>query len=292
MNNEILFFNTEETAKLLGVNISTIKRWTDSGKLKCTKSAGGHRKFHLPQIAEFLKKRNKENPEIRLLPLQSPDDIELNYRIIKADYVYLIDYVLQQALSVNRNRLLQILKGLYLSQQPLHKIYDLLISPVLIKIGDLWANGMISIPEEHLASIAIKDAIIRLQGIIKLPLPTKGIVMCMTLPDELHDIALKMVDHILEFEGYKVLNSGQNTSLQKIEQIFEDYVPKNLYISSIFVSDAKSTEREFKKICGICLKFGVDVFIGGTGFNRFDYEHPAVKKRLSTFEGMYLYNAR
>mgnify|MGYP001337092544 FL=1 len=50
-------YNSYQIAAIIGVNVSTIKRWTDSGKLKCFQSVGGHRKFHLNHITEFLKKK-------------------------------------------------------------------------------------------------------------------------------------------------------------------------------------------------------------------------------------------
>ncbi|MCB0298451.1 MAG: helix-turn-helix domain-containing protein, partial [Calditrichaeota bacterium] len=46
----IQHFNSQEAAKILGVNVSTIKRWTDEGKLQCIKSVGGHRKFLMDHL--------------------------------------------------------------------------------------------------------------------------------------------------------------------------------------------------------------------------------------------------
>ena len=48
-------YNSYQLAKIIGVNVSTIKRWTESGKLNCSKTAGGHRKFNLNDISNFLK---------------------------------------------------------------------------------------------------------------------------------------------------------------------------------------------------------------------------------------------
>ena len=41
MSTEVQFFNSLEAAKILGVNVSSIKRWTEEGKLECVKTAGG-----------------------------------------------------------------------------------------------------------------------------------------------------------------------------------------------------------------------------------------------------------
>ena len=45
LNQEVQYYNSQEVAKILGVNVSTIKRWTDEGKLTCIKTAGGHRPY-------------------------------------------------------------------------------------------------------------------------------------------------------------------------------------------------------------------------------------------------------
>ncbi len=46
------FYTTAELARICGVSISTIKRWTDSGLLRCLRTPGGHRKFRLQDVAE------------------------------------------------------------------------------------------------------------------------------------------------------------------------------------------------------------------------------------------------
>ena len=35
-----MIYNSNQIAVLIGVNVSTIRRWTDTGKLNCIKSAG------------------------------------------------------------------------------------------------------------------------------------------------------------------------------------------------------------------------------------------------------------
>jgi excisionase family DNA binding protein len=50
---ENIFYTTQEIAELLGVSPSSIQRWADSGKLQCTHSEGGHRKFSMEHLTEF-----------------------------------------------------------------------------------------------------------------------------------------------------------------------------------------------------------------------------------------------
>ena len=41
-----------ETAEILGVSVKTVRRWSDSGKLKSVRSPSGHRRFNLTDVQE------------------------------------------------------------------------------------------------------------------------------------------------------------------------------------------------------------------------------------------------
>ena len=47
--------NTKQVGDLFGVDESTVRRWSISGKIKCASSAGGHRKFSYYNIIQFSK---------------------------------------------------------------------------------------------------------------------------------------------------------------------------------------------------------------------------------------------
>lgn len=45
--------STGEAAKRLAVNIDTVAKWADAGKLPCLRTAGGWRRFRPQDVAEF-----------------------------------------------------------------------------------------------------------------------------------------------------------------------------------------------------------------------------------------------
>ena len=176
------------------------------------------------------------------------------------------------------------MNGFYLAQYPLYKIYEHLITPILHRIGESWKQGKISVSEEHLASQMIRDAITRLQGIISLPKEKISNVLCLNFSDELHDIALKMVAHILEIHGFRVIFTGQITPIVDIEQLFDKFHPKRVYISSTFISNTAVTQSEFDRICHISSNYKSAVYVGGRGFNSLKINHPSVKGFLKDFK--------
>lgn len=280
MNQEVQYYNSQEAAKILGVNVSTIKRWTDDGKLECIRTAGGHRKFIMKHLSRFLEANRKKTKHMNLFPLESEADLKICSHILKGDFSFLIKQVKEYVLMSNRDKVQRILNGLYLAQYPLHVIYDHLLTPVLHEIGMMWENKNISVTEEHLASQTIRDSISRLQGIIRLPEANKGKALCINLSSELHDIALKMVDHILELRGLRVYFSGQYTPIMHFEQVLDHFKPGSIYVSSTYIENIDEMQSEFDLLCELSVKRNIHIYVGGKGFDMLCFDHPAVVKRL------------
>ena len=49
-----LGLSTSQAARALGVSLSTIRRWSDSGALRSYRTPGGQRRFSREQIDTFL----------------------------------------------------------------------------------------------------------------------------------------------------------------------------------------------------------------------------------------------
>ena len=48
--NQDKFISISRASELLGVHPNTLRRWTDSRKIKCSKTIGNHRKYLLSEI--------------------------------------------------------------------------------------------------------------------------------------------------------------------------------------------------------------------------------------------------
>jgi len=280
---QLSHFNSLEAAKVLGVNVSSIKRWTDEGKLQCVKSAGGHRKFLIHHLAGFLEKNKKVASKATLFPVNSVNDLQISQHILKGGFEYLQQYILDLAFSFERDRIFKVLQGLYLAQYSLAVIYDDLIVHVLHEIGTLWESGQISVTEEHIASQNIRDSLVRLQAVIHIPDADRGIAVCMSMPDDLHDMGLKMTDHILEANGYKVLFSGARTPAKDVEGALLSFQPNRLYLSSTIVAEPNKSQEELDHVIALCQKLGVELFLGGPGFDLLEVPDRLKRNRIYNF---------
>jgi len=255
-----------DVAKILGVNVATVKRWTDSGKLDCVKTAGGHRKFLLRHLAAFAMEHEKYSQRLSLLPLDNQSDLELSQQILQADFHALVPYVLERAIKCDQAAVKTILNGLYMVNHDLAIVYDNLLAPVLHQIGTLWENGKLSVSEEHLASQTIRDGIIQLQDIVVKPESNHEKAYVLTLSDELHDIPAKMVQHILEARGFQVLFSGQKTPVGETTEVFKSYHPNRVYLSSVYVEKVEEAKSEFQELRKLCKHYDAALYVGGNGY--------------------------
>jgi excisionase family DNA binding protein len=287
------YLNSIEAANLLGINVSTIKRWTDSGKLNCIQSAGGHRKFLMKHINEYLKKHSNEGKKITVLPYDTSEHRQLNHLIQKHDIIGLKEHLLRYSFNSSHEEVSMIISGLALAQYPIYKIFDELVTPVLHKIGDLWEDRKISIVEEHFASNIIRDSLITLREIIIKIEDKSQKVFCLAFDDEQHDIPLKMVQILLEQRGFDVFYCGQRTPIESLEKLIAQNKPERIYVSCTYFDENWSDEKvksrydEINDLYVLSDKYGFDLYIGGQAFDKLLYNENKVKRRLSTFKEVY-----
>ena len=60
-NDKRLGLTTSQAARLLGVSLATVRRWSDAGVLPGYRTPGGQRRFSREQIDEFVKSLERGN---------------------------------------------------------------------------------------------------------------------------------------------------------------------------------------------------------------------------------------
>src|SRR3989442_9626533 len=158
MNTDVL--STRQVATLLGVGEATVKRWADAGEIDCFRTPGGHRKFRLRDVTAFVQKRQYQTAGP--LPAAVPQGAdELGEPAIR--------HFGEAALRGDAPALGAQLAGLRLRGHSLAQLFDEIATPALHRIGDEWAQGKLSVAEEHVAAQAVIDAVARSQPLAEPP---------------------------------------------------------------------------------------------------------------------------
>lgn len=260
------YLNSKEVAMIMGVHVSTVKRWTDAGKLPCYQTPGGHRKFILRHINEFLAKNKKKSKKVNIIELEGIKDRKLIQNIDHGEYEKLLPVFIKQALNADGNRLKTTLTGLYMKQYLLHDIYDALVMPVLESIGDMWANNDISVAEEHLASNTIRNAVHALgETLERKDYKDKSYTLSLALSGDEHDLPLIMTKQILEIKGIPVINCGRNTPANSIKRLLKKFQPDKIIVSLTYIENKKLAKQELDDLLKIASKTHAKIYVGGAG---------------------------
>ena len=284
------YLNSKEVASIMGVNVSTIKRWTDSGKLDCYQTIGGHRKFLLSHLKNFLKEKINQKLEVNIIQYLNKGEKELVQRIDRIDYKYLRDYLFQLGLQQSVDSIHDVINSLLIKGEPHYRIYDELILNVLNRIGDLWSNNKLSIEDEHTMTETIRNVMYRIHSEISknnVKIPKK--VVCMTLTNDEHEIPLVMVQSILDEINIPSINLGRNVPVPSIESKIQAVNPTHLIISSNYVLDTDTFNSAIFRLIKFCHKKDIEVLIGGSGNHLLIEENRSATIELKNMEHLFNY---
>ena len=263
------YFNSYQAAKIMNVNVSTIKRWTDTKKLDCIQTPGGHRKFTLYQINEYYRKSKKSKP-INIYKISDSLNDLLCKHIENLDYKELNIYFFDILLEGDSERITSILESLYLKSESIYKIYDNLVCPCLNKIGNLWEKNQISIADEHLASNTIIKSINNLNSlIIKESNILSKLVLLFGIKNNNHSIPLQMAEQILVSHGHKVINCSSDTPIFSLKSMIENHKPNMILVSMTYIADKKESISEILQLKKINKNNKATLYIAGNSNNFF-----------------------
>jgi excisionase family DNA binding protein len=198
MNADVL--STRQVATLLGVGEATVKRWADAGEIDCFRTPGGHRKFRLRDVTSFVHERRFQatGPLPGGVP---PEASELG--------PLAVEYFRAGALRGDSAALVAHLSVLRLRGAELAVLFDEVVSPALVNIGESWERHQLTVAEEHIGSQAVIDAIARAQPLAEPPgepvRPDRGVAIVAAVAGEAHDIAARMTACLLRARGFEVL---------------------------------------------------------------------------------------
>lgn len=261
-----ILFNTMEVSKMLQVDKSTVKRWTDEGKLKCFRTPGGHRKFRAEDLHQFMTEYNYGISPAHLYPQFASDDAIIRRIIVKKEFNVLANVCFSASINGRRSEIVKLFSEVYHNGLSLPMIFDEILRPTLKRILRLHLSGKLSAGEMQLAFNALSNAIILLSDIITKPAPSGKKAILATAEGDKRDIELKALALLLESEGYEVLNLGASVPTETINQLAASKKPNFIFIFASHIAqkdafiDQHTSIRNTARSCGSKLIVGGDAY--------------------------------
>ena len=267
---ENTYISTREVADLLTVTDTTIKRWTNSGRLKCVKTLGGHRKYLLSEVENFANENNISITGVTT-PLRKDQREQLGFALYSKNMDKAADIVMEEALQGDREGSFESLMYLTKNRMKLADIVDNVIKPAMEKIGYMWETKKLDVKDEHLATDTIKTALSRLVAYLPHQKEKNIKVLLACSEGETHDLGLQALAYELELSGYSIQYLGADTPLKSIVKAVKKEKPDYIFISACvpsisddnFISGFKSLPKAAKGI-------NAKLVAGGVYFKRFN----------------------
>lgn len=119
------------------------------------------------------------------------------------------------------------------------ELYEKVIKEVLYDIGEMWADGSISVAKEHYMSNILLNIVIALsrKRDSKTKISESNILaLCMSCSSDFHTIGIKLIEDFLRIMGINTIYIGSNTPTESIvDIIIENKI--NLIAISVTIED-------------------------------------------------------
>jgi methanogenic corrinoid protein MtbC1 len=271
--------NIAALAQRTGVPPDTLRKWEQRYRiLQPDRTAGGQRRYSERDVArvQWLRERLDEGYRIgeaaTLLgtvggdPARSP-----------RDHLHaLLD-------SLDRGDSAEI--GLRLDQAfallDVDETLDAVVRPLLQSVGERWANGKLTVAEEHLVSEAVRSRLGHL--LADAGGGVRGVAVLACAPGERHELGLMMAAIALRRDGWKVVYLGADTPIADAVALTRRLQARLLGLSLAMSEHAQALEVALAETK---VPAGVSLVVGGSGSSR------AMAKRLgATYAGQELRGA-
>lgn len=155
-------------------------------------------------------------------------------------------------------------KEIALDYRRLHSMeefYEDMLTPVMYRIGDLWAQDRLSIITEHVCS-NIAGSLIHVINAKNRPNTGKTTVVLICSPEgELHHMAADMIESLLLQKGYQVYNAAPSAPVGSILSSISRCNPKLIMIS---VTLKEHLKPAFRLVRRIRIKYNnIPILVGG-----------------------------
>lgn len=218
--NPDLTLTTSETADLLDVHPSTVKRWCNDGDLVSDKTQGGHRRIHLEEAVAFARERGIATVLSPFHPYEPHVWTALKAVREEGAYQRLHTLAMGWIIRGNVRRVIHLFDALAREPSvPFCSFCDEGVRGLMRLVGEAWSQGRLRVGEEHLVSQAMTEVLLKVRvdrddarfvaGVDERPVAVVG-----TLEGNHHHLGSMCVRVLLERMGWNVFYMGPDVPIE------------------------------------------------------------------------------
>ena len=149
----------------------------------------------------------------------------------------------------------------FVDKSSIEQFYENILNPIMTKIGNMWADGYLSIATEHIASNTAQSLIKIISENHKKTHLDKGRIIITTPVGEEHCISCTMIESFLLSKGFSTFNLSPSTPANSLIEFVRTIHPTAILVSITLEDNIKSGQRLVKKINDVHKR--LPIYVGG-----------------------------
>ncbi len=220
--NSELTLTSSETADLLAVHPSTVKRWCNDGELPFDTTAGGHRRIHLDAVLTAARERSIETVLSPFHPYEPHVWTALQELRSSGSLGPLLQLTMGWVARGRIKRCGLLFDALAAEPSlPFSRFVDEAIGGLMERVGRAWEEGRMRVAEEHLVSQVMAEVLLRLvpRRTFEGGRPQRPVAVVGTMEGNQHHLGALAVRVLLERIGWDVCYLGPDVPIEDFAAI-------------------------------------------------------------------------
>jgi MerR family transcriptional regulator, light-induced transcriptional regulator len=251
------YLSTIAAAEMLGVSVSTVKRWVDDGVLPAHRTAGGHRKLLRAEVIALA--RLGEMPHGDLAATTAPHS-----RDDGADLESVACALLDAIHGGRGGEVNAVIRRAYRSGVAIEALADQVVRPVMAKIGHEWETARIDVWQEHRGTQLCAAALYDLKDELESRAERNRPVALGGAPaGDPYLLPTVLAQLVLLDAGWDAIQLGPNTPMPSLARALVDLRPRLIWLSVSYLVDADGFMSAYREVYQTAEGRGVAVALGG-----------------------------
>lgn len=251
----------KELAEAIGVSESSLKRWADEGKVRVTRTAGGHRRIAFSEAIRFI--RETQSPVVRpdILGLSDVANVMTQGQLGELGDPEATLSEAMQAGDVATARGLMV--AWYLEGHSVPALLDGPVRSAMHRVGALWEHDDRGIFVEHRATDICVEALNHLRWLLPRPSETAPLAMGGAAEHDPYIIPSLMCSIVLADLGFRATNLGAHTPVTTLKNAVREYGARLVWYSYSSPIERRETHRQIEHLAADVAEAGSTLVVGG-----------------------------
>lgn len=257
MENIKSLLTPKELAEAIGASESSLRRWVDSGQIRMSRTAGGHRRIPLAEAIQFIRKSGATVVRPEMLGFA---DVVVDSRSAEQSDEEKLFELLNAA---DRASVRALLRGWYLEGRNLPEIFDGPVRLAMHRMGELWHHEDRGILIEHRATDICIEAIALMREFLPAVPSTAPLALGGGPANDPYLLPSMMAGAVLAEAGYRDGNFGANTPLELLGREATQRRARLVWLSISSCKDPRALLSEIQSLATTLSEQGISLVIGG-----------------------------